>query len=161
MSRRTGSSDVGKNRVGQIDTMTRPNRWTKVRRTEPPTGRPRQSYFGIFNTLLFSILNISYKGFYKLRGTMAHFVPLSVSPCPRIMCTQLLKIDFLLFAHAFSATTIWLYTSGRLFPSQAVWIETLLRCPKLFGLPVMYSYHKRSGRKKTLVVLDCYHKRYE
>lgn len=111
MSRRTGSSDVGKNRVGQIDTMTRPNRWTKVRRTEPPTGRPRQSYFGIFNTLLFSILNISYKGFYKLRGTMAHFVPLSVSPCPRIMCTQLLKIDFLLFVHAFSATTIWLYTS--------------------------------------------------
>jgi hypothetical protein len=44
-------------------------------------------------------------------------------------------------------TTIWLYTSGRLFTSQAVQLENRLGCPRLFGPPVMYSYHKRSEIK--------------
>jgi hypothetical protein len=35
-------------------------------------------------------------------------------------------------------STIWLYTSGRLFTSQAVRIENSLGCPRLFGPPVMY-----------------------
>jgi hypothetical protein len=91
---------------------------------------------------------------------MFHFASMSVHPCLGMMCTQLLKIDFRLFVHAFSTTTIWLYTSSRLFLSQADWIENGLRCLRLFETSVMYSYHKRYKRK-ILVVLDSYHKRSE
>jgi hypothetical protein len=34
-------------------------------------------------------------------------------------------------------STIWLYTSGRLFTSQAVRLENRLWCPRQFGTPVM------------------------
>jgi hypothetical protein len=46
-------------------------------------------------------------------------------------------------------TTIWLYTSGRIFTSQAVRLENRLGCPRLIGPPGMYSYHKRSETKTT------------
>jgi hypothetical protein len=35
-------------------------------------------------------------------------------------------------------STIWLYTSGRLFTSQAVRLENRLGCPRLLEPPVMY-----------------------
>jgi hypothetical protein len=72
-------------------------------------------------------------------------------------------------------STIWLYTSVRLFTSQAVRIENRLGCPRLsdrlccisitsgfcFGLLVVLdSFHKRSVMRKPPVMHDSYHRRF-